>query len=620
MAPYVMAHIKMNMVLRETGCDLGRQRAHVFLTNTLEEHHPDTRTLFARWLSDEANQANFIKRDTPVMVVIGNPPYAVSSSNRGAWIQNLLADYKKNLNEKKLNLDDDYIKFIRYGEHVVQKTGEGILAYISNNSFLDRITHRQMRKTLLDTFDKIHILNLHGDARKKEIAPDGSADGNVFDIMQGVSINLFVKTGKKKAGALARVFHADVYGTRDAKYDFLRNKNLDTVGYAELNPVESHFFFTPKDFSEQNEYDKGFRVSDLLTVFNSGVNTDRDSLFIDFDASDVAARIKKLLSGNFDDAFKQQHRVQDSSGYKLTKIIAGKTYDANHIHPIMYRPFDCRSIYYDPAVISRPGKKATKHILAGDNVGLLASRTFAGSVCDRVFITRMIAERHSASDQTYHFPLYLYPDTAQKELDGQSARKPNLDAAIVDAIASATGLRFTPERQTGAKTFAPIDLLDYIYAVLHAPSYRARYSEFLKIDFPRAPYPADAARFWNLAKLGGKLRALHLMDGTKKLITAYPAAGDNTITTRIGKDDYKITDAKRRLGSVHINPKQYFGDVPEIAWNFYIGGYQPAQKYLKDRRGRRLSADEITHYQKIIAALVETARVMAEIDRVWNAG
>ena len=221
LAPYAMAHTKLEMVLRDSGCDLGNKRLRVFLTNSLEEHHPDTGTLFSQWLATEANEANFIKRDTPVMVVIGNPPYAVSSSNKGEWIQELLRDYKKNLNEKKLNLDDDYIKFIRYGDHLIERTGEGILAYISNNSFIDGITHRQMRRHLLETFDKIYILDLHGNSRKKERSPDGSPDKNVFDIMQGVSINLFVKTGKKKKGDLGQVFHCDLFGERESKYEFL---------------------------------------------------------------------------------------------------------------------------------------------------------------------------------------------------------------------------------------------------------------------------------------------------------------------------------------------------------------------------------------------------------------
>ena len=193
MASYAMAHLKMDMLLTETGYKpTDDQRFRIFLTNSLEEAHPDTQTLFSSWLSDEADQANAIKRDAPVMVVIGNPPYSVSSSNKSEWIENLTADYKKDMKERNIQpLSDDYIKFIRFGQHFIDKNGSGVLAYISNNSFIDGIIHRQMRKHLLESFDKIYILDLHGNAKKKEVCPDGSPDQNVFDIMQGVSINIF---------------------------------------------------------------------------------------------------------------------------------------------------------------------------------------------------------------------------------------------------------------------------------------------------------------------------------------------------------------------------------------------------------------------------------------------
>jgi predicted helicase len=265
--------------------------------------------LFAEWLAQEANEANLVKRDTPVMVMIGNPPYSVSSSNKSAWIQNLLDDYKKNLNERKINLDDDYIKFIRLGHYFVEKNGDGILAYISNNSFIDGITHRQMRKTLMETFDEIYILNLHGDTRKKEVAPDGGKDENVFDIMQGVSINIFVK--KKQSvilsearkceveGSLARVYHYELFGKRFEKYVFLANTSFSEISWQELVPQVPYFFFVPKDFSIQNEYDKGFKISDLIIEYNSGIQTKCDAVNIFFTElllSDlIPARFKEAL-------------------------------------------------------------------------------------------------------------------------------------------------------------------------------------------------------------------------------------------------------------------------------------------------------------------------------------
>ncbi|MGR3984146.1 MAG: N-6 DNA methylase [Gammaproteobacteria bacterium] len=642
MAPYVMAHLKLEMVLRETGFEFGKERARVFLTNTLEKPEALGETLFGftEWLRNEGREADFIKRDTPVMVVIGNPPYLGESKNKGKWILGLLKNYKKEPGgEEKLKernskwINDDYVKFIRYGQHYIDRTREGVLAYISNHGFLDNPTFRGMRWSLLQSFDQIYIVDLHGNAKKKGIAPDGSKDENVFDIKQGVSINLFVKTGKKKSGAPARLFHFDLYGKRESKYAFLYERGLAQVQFAELTPSAPQYFFVPKDYALQADYKKGFSVSTLFPVNSVGIVTACDHFTIHRTPEELQAAISAFRKLDDEAARAKFSLGADACDWKvylarsdLENSVFSNGNDAPV--PICYRPFDTQYTYYtgnSKGFHCRPRGKVMRHFLAGGNAGLITvKRVRHGGQWKEIFVTDKIsagATSISALDINYCLPLYLYPETAQKDLDGKPERKPNLDPAIVDAIAAATGLRFTPEKETGKKTFAPIDLLDYIYAVLHAPSYRERYNEFLKIDFPRVPYPANAAKFWQLAKLGGTLRKLHLLEnGAAAPATSFNIAGDNTITTRIGKDDYKITDAKRRLGSVHINPKQYFGDVPEIAWNFYIGGYQPAQKYLKDRRGRRLGADEITHYQKIIAALVETARVMAEIDRVWNAG
>ena len=611
MAPYAMAHVKLEMILKETGFELGGQRLRIFLTNSLENREAETQMRdipFANWLVQEARGADEVKRDTPVMVVMGNPPYAVSSSNRGRWIQDLIADYKEGLNEKKLNLDDDYIKFIRYGEYLVDKTGEGILAYISNNSFIDGITHRRMRERLLETFDRIYVLNLHGDSRKKERAPDGSPDQNVFDIMQGVSINLFVKSNKKKNGALAEVFYRDLFGARQSKYEFLWSRELNAVDFQKLETTSPYFFFAPKDFSVLTEYDNGFAVDELFGNYNSGVSTDRDSLFIGDNKTALSKNIMELLSGNMDGDFVSEYRIRDSSGYKLTRVIQGKKYNPDHTVGITYRPFDSQWIYYDKNIISRPAYKTMRHMLAGGNLGFMTSRSYStDTIFDRVFVTRHIADKHAASDQTYFFPLYLYPDEKQSRLDGEPSRKPNLNADIVQQIAGDIGLRFTPEKTTARNAFAPVDILDYIYAVLHGPTYREKFREFLKIDFPRVPFPRDKKQFRALAKLGAELRALHLMTSAKLNVPAIPyqQPGDNIVTT-----------VRFDAGKVYINKTQHFAEVPQTAWDFYIGGYQPAQKYLKDRRDRALTWDEIAHYQKIIVALVETAKVMKQIDQI----
>lgn len=618
MASYAMAHLQLDLLLTDTGYKPTiDQRLRVFLTNSLEESHPDTGTLFANWLSSEANEANRIKRDTPVMCVIGNPPYAVSSTNKGEWIQNLIADYKKNLNERKINLDDDYIKFIRYGQHFIDKNGSGILAFITANSFIDGITHRQMRKHLLESFDKIYILDLHGNAKKKEVCTDGSADQNVFDIMQGVSINIFIKTGKKK-DEFAELLHCDIQGKRDVKYAFLNNNQLKSIPFKKLIPESNHYFFVPKNFTEFANYNLGFSLSELFFNINNGFQTDRDSLFIDIDKLVLGNRIEKLFSKNYDSNFIQFYNVNDSSSYKLIAAIEKNIYNSDNIQTALYRPFDIRYIYFDAKVISRPAQKVLSHFNSS-NLGLIISKQQSTFDFQHVLVTDIITERCSISLQTketgYVFPLYLYPEiSSQQTIDGNPVRTPNLNMEIVQKIGDSIGLYFEAEEPAAddvttveTNQFYPINILDYIYAVLHSPSYREKYKEFLKIDFPRVPYPKDIGSFWKLVELGSQIRKIHLLESpvVDKYITQYPVDGDNLV----GKIKY---DA----GKVFINDTQYFDNVPEVAWNFYIGGYQPAQKWLKDRKERTLEFDDILHYQKIIVALKETDRLMKEIDKI----
>lgn len=613
MASYTMCHLKIEMLLRETGYkpkdEKKQKRLKVFLTNSLEEAHPNTGTLFASWLSKEATEANHVKRDTPVMVVMGNPPYAnFGQMNQGEWIHSLIADYKKNLNEKKINLDDDYVKFIRYGQYFIEKNGEGILAYISNNSFIDGVTHRQMRNHLLKTFDKIYILNLHGSTMKNEVAPDGSKDENVFDIQQGVSINLFIKTNKKEK--MGEVFYADFYGIRYEKYESLLRNSIKTVSWKKLDYREPYYFFVPKDFLLYDVYQKYFSINELFQKVNNGIKTDRDSLFIGFDKNVLSKRMQILLSDNIPPSFIREYRVIDSGSYKITQKIRGLKYNSKYISPIQYRPFDYRFTYYDPKIISRPAQKVMPSILKG-SIALLSCRQQSTFDFQHILVTNILSEVCTVSLQTketaYVFPLYTYLDSSEQiTIDNNNSRFPNLNFEIVNKIAENLKLKFTFEKIENINTFAPIDIFDYIYAILHSPSFREKYKEFLKIDFPRIPYPENKETFWHLVKLGGELRTIHLLENpiVEKYITSYPISGSNIVE----KPEYKD-------GKVFINKKQYFDNVPEIAWKFYIGGYQPAQKWLKYRKGKDLSVEDIFHYQKIIAALTETDRIMKEIDK-----
>jgi len=288
MASYSMAHLKLNRLLAETGYKpKNDRRFNIYLTNTLEEHHPDTGTLFSSWLSTEANEANHVKRDTPVMVVMGNPPYSGESSNKGEWIMSLMTDYKKEPGGKeKLRernpkwINDDYVKFIRYSQHFIEKNGDGVLAFINPHGFLDNPTFRGMRWNLLKTFDKIFIIDLHGNSKKKEVSPDGSPDTNVFDIQQGVSVNFFIKTGKKQSGHLAKVHHFDLYGDRNHKYEYLLSQSVQNVPFKVLPNKPPMFYWVHKDYKKQASYSKGFSVKQLFVVNSMGVCGVRPIRFI----------------------------------------------------------------------------------------------------------------------------------------------------------------------------------------------------------------------------------------------------------------------------------------------------------------------------------------------------
>ena len=616
MASYAMAHLKLDLLLTETGYKpTTNQRFRVYLTNSLEESHPDTGTLFANWLSTEANEANQLKRDAPVMCVIGNPPYSVSSTNKGEWIQNLIADYKKDLNEQKINLDDDYIKFIRYGQYFIDRNGSGILAYISNNSFIDGITHRQMRKTLLQSFDKIYILDLHGSAKKNETAPDGTPDQNVFDIMQGVSINIFVKTGSKKKTDLGKVFHQDFFGNREVKYDLLWDNSTNTIKWNELNLTEPNYFFVVKDFSQESNYTKGFKLDEVFNNLVSGFQTKRDKITIKMTKNELK-NIKQTFSDFEIDEIRQKLKLPED-GRDWTIEWAKKDLANNNPQTIkvLYRPFDDRFTFYtgkSKGFVAYPRAEIFSHLNKTENVSLITCRQLSTFDFQHLFASRFVSDMCNISSQTketgYIFPLYLYPETSGQQTIGQSSeRQPNLKIEIVKQIAVKLGLTFTNEKETTKDTFSPIDILDYIYAVLHSPTYREKYKEFLKIDFPRVPYPKDKETFWQLINLGSQIRQIHLLESptVEKYITQYPIDGNNAV----GKTKYQ--DSK-----VYINDTQYFDNVPQVAWEFYIGGYQPAQKWLKDRKDRTLGYEDIQHYQKIIVALTETDRLMNEINKI----
>ena len=685
MAPYAVAHFKLGMQL--AGHDLtpaqrekwaydfsGDERLGVFLTNTLEEAERRAETLFGplRVITQEANAASRIKSELPILAVIGNPPYSGHSANRSWEVKNgkkiptfigqLIQDYYsvdgQPLGEKNPKwLQDDYVKFIRWGQWRIERTGAGILAFITNHGYLDNPTFRGMRRSLMNAFTEIYVLDLHGNSKKKERAPDGSPDENVFDIQQGVTLGIFVKEPDKVGPA--KVFQADLWGLRETKYQRLFATDVNTTKWTRLDPQPPVYLFITQETSLRAEYDCGWKVTDSIPLNAIGLNSHRDEFAVAFEKAAIERRIDDLISTReSNDELRIKYGLSDTSDFNLTRA-RDSLRQTKSPHALvvscLYRPFDSRFLLYHPEILDRPRPELNSHFIGRENLSLVTTRQtrepFAALAVDRICGQHKIV---AAYDGSSVFPLFLYPDTGHKkkeqsELDvqispwpaGKKGRRPNLNPAFVADLEKRLGLSFVPDSKRDLrKTFGPEDVLNYIYAVFHSPTYRTRYAEFLKSDFPRVPLTSDRELFRALCGFGAELVALHLLESPKleKPIARYPVKGADLVDKGFPKyvapgepEPFLVAQGsppslaalpRLKEGRVYINkgdPQggsngQYFEGVTPEVWNFHIGGYQVCEKWLKDRRGRTLSYDDLEHYRKIVTALNETIRLMAEID------
>ena len=410
-----------------------------------------------------------------------------------------------------------------------------------------------------------------------------------------------------------------LYGTREGKYQFLCDKNLPQIDFKEIYPQAPQYYFVPKNFNFQTEYNQGVSITDLFSIKSVGIITARDDFTIYHTSQELKAAIadfRRLDDITARERFSLRNDTEEWKVALARQDLEDNVFSISDFEPvpISYRPFDTRYTYYtgkSKGFHSRPLDKVMQHFLMGENVGLITSRMTKDAFS--ALCTKYITSHKCATvyDKSYVFPLYLQPDPKQL-ID--TRRIPNLNYKIVNSIAEGLGLNFTPEKQEYNDSFSPIDILDYIYAILHSPTYRERYNEFLKTDFPKVPYPTDKELFWKLVKLGGELRSIHLMESPDlgQLVTHYNIPGSNVVK----EHEYKIESQNDLTGNVYINKTQYFGGVPKSAWEFYIGGHQPARKWLKDRTGRKLAPDDVKHYQKIIVALMKTADIMSEINNL----
>jgi len=613
-APYAIGHLKISMVLEDLGYKMkDDERFQFYLTNTLETK--ELRELpFLPDLAIEGKKAKEIKEKIPVLVVVGNPPYSVSSENKSEFIEKLMEDYKKEVRgERNIQpLSDDYIKFIRFAQWKIEQTGKGVVGIISNNSYLSGLIHRGMRKQLLDIFDDIYILNLHGSARLGERSPDGTKDENVFDIMQGVAIAILVKKGAKEKS----IHYADIYGTREFKYQYLKTNDIETTGWKKIKPTQPYYFFIHKEFKGKRDYQKFWSLTEIFDEYSSGIKTRRDHLLVDFTQQKLLNKLKIFTGTLPDEMVAQSLRVNDTPYWKIKKIREKvKAIKISElIYSYSYRPFDVRYIYYNPEIIERGDARfpLMKHLFV-ENIAIVTTRKIPPTQKFSAFVTDAIGDIHLIGDQNYYFPLYLYQEVKvhkEKSNPGNfillfdkkeeyKVKTPNFKQKFLENINATYKKKITPE-----------EIFNYIYAILYASLYREKYIEFLKIDFPRIPFTSDYRAFEKLSDLGGKLVELHLLKSPllNNFFVKYPVKGNDRVD-KISYDQH----SKR----VYINDKQYFEGISKELWEYHIGSYQVLEKWLKDRRERVLSLDEIDHYFKIVMAIKSTIEIQSEINKMY---
>lgn len=612
MAPYAIGHLKMAFLLEELGYRLSNdERFKLYLTNTLEmEELEQSRLPGMSSLAEESHLAGEVKKETPILVILGNPPYSAISSNIGKWISKVIRDYYqvdgKPLGERNpKNLQDDYVKFIRFAQWKIEQAGEGVLGFITNHGYLDNPTFRGMRQSLMNTFDKIYLLDLHGNSLKKEICPDGSPDENVFDIRQGVAIELFVK----KQGLEKQIRHADLWGLRESKYEELLGNDIKTTDWQIIKPQSEFYLFTPRDESLTAVYESFPQITAVFPVNTTGIKTHHDDFVIDFQLDDLKRRVQSLIDKNFSEKMlRVGFGFKDTGSWQLARARKQLWEDDNWnvaFANILYRPFDVRSIFYHDAIVERPRREVMRHML-DENLALISVRQVAEGIFNHAFISDKIIEGRvtlSNKGMGFLFPLYLYPDTEKQDLFSilkTGERKPNIDEQFYQKLTLAYDQKPTPEA-----------IFYYIYGVLYSLTYRTKYAEFLKIDFPRIPFTANLKTFEQIGKLGKRLVDLHLVKSEElsKPIARFQGSGGNLVEKPI----YDVG-----TGSVNINKDQYFEGISNDEWEYQIGGYQVLHKWLKDRKGRYLSAEDIKHYCRVVTAIKKTIEIQKELEALYE--
>lgn len=629
MAPYAVGHLKMSLLLEELGHRLtDDERVRLYLTNTLEQAELERSRLPGLVsMAEESHLAGEVKSTQKVLVILGNPPYSGHSANRSweirdghrtlTWIGELIEDYKrvdgKPLGEKNPKwLQDDYVKFLRFAQWKIEQNGRGVVAMITNHSYLDNPTFRGMRQSLMGSFDHIFVLDLHGNALKKEVCDDGTPDQNVFDIRQGVAVALFVKNGGRSG--TCRVSHAELRGTRDSKYDRLAKESVAETHWQDLRPTSPSYLFVPQDVHLADRYSRFVSVPTIFPVNSVGIVTARDSLTIHWTAEDAwktVSAFSRLEPELAREAYKLGPDAQDWKVALAQKDLRDSGPSQDKVVPILYRPFDVRYTYYtgrSRGFLCRPRPEVMQHMLR-DNVALILPRRVEYSGGWRHALVGETTAEHvavSLKSIDYVFPLRLRRGPDQRDLFSglDEGERLNLNQRLVRLLTVAYHTEPAGE-----------DILSYVYGMLFTPTYRSRYTELLTKDFPRIPFTKRSELFAAASTLGQRLVQLHLLRAPEldTPIAHFEGQGDGVVgrgrTAGLRFDE----DSCR----VYLNAAQYFAPVPAEVWEYQIGGYQVCAKWLKDREGRHLELDDIRTYCRIVTALQRTIELQKELDELY---
>ncbi|MFX1533848.1 MAG: type ISP restriction/modification enzyme [Promethearchaeota archaeon] len=628
--PYIIAHLKLGQKLKETGFNFqANTRLRVYLTNTLENPNGSRNPKKQRLVSKETIEANQIKRDHSITVIIGNPPYSKISHNKNPWINALLRgkvddDTRKSnyfefdgesINERNPKwLNDDYVKFIRFAQWRIEKTGLGIVAFITNHGFLDNPTFRGMRQQLMEAFTDIYILDLHGNIRKNERCPSGSRDQNVFDIQQGVCIVFFIKNPVNNVPAT--IYHLDLWGLRDQKYEFLLSNDIYSLKWQKITPTEPHYSFLYDENPEiSKEFQEAWNITEIIKYVSSGITTSKDSICLQ-DSPDAVWDVVNIFSKCSNEEIRAIYGLKQSQNQLVNRMkneLKQTTLSKDHIKPIFFRPFDSKYTYYNGksnGFLERPRRKLMSHLLNGNNIALLWSRPQSPKFEFSAFITNILAHQCVVSNKSagggnsYVGPLFIFEKNKQNKIE----KKLNISSEFIDELKTKLDIksRNSPKCKDFL-AFKPLKLFQYIYAIFYSPNYRKRYASQLRMAYPSVPVTSKKLLFDKLCEKGAKLIDLHLSDPKTMNSPAITfKSNGNTLVKKI-----------ERVGTIlKINKDAFFDNMPNYVLNFQIGGYYLCKQWLKDRRGRSLTQTDIKIFQSLVFIISESYRLMKEIDKL----